>query len=147
MEKEEAMKMRQLGQLEKRVIYPNVQFYGAYIHDGEDVYLCNDIEEDEDGKIEIENYIKENILYTNLKKNYKTVKGRVITEDIRQSVSVNKGEVLVYIPDTGFVVPEYNMITIPEAIDIYKLLINENGGNENESIRNSEESIETDRRD
>lgn len=141
MEKEELKKMRQLGQLEKRVIYPNVQFYGAYVHNGNDIFLCNDIEETEDSKIEIENYIKNNILYTNLKRKYKTVKGREITEEIKQTVSVKKDEVLVYIPDTGFVVPEYNMITIPEAIEIYKLLINE-GDKEDESTRSSEESVE-----
>lgn len=133
--------MKKLEKLEKRVIYPDVQFYGAYVHDGEDIYLCNDIDElDEDSKIEIENYIKDNVLYTNIKRQYKTVKGRMVTEEVNQTITVNKGEVLVYIQGSGFVVPEYNMITIPEAIDLYKLL--ENGGNENESTRDTEESVE-----
>lgn len=133
--------MKKLEKLEKRVIYPDVQFYGAYVHDGEDIYLCNDIDElDEDSKIEIENYIKDNVLYTNIKRQYKTVKGRMVTEEVNQTITVNKGEVLVYIQGSGFIVPEYNMITIPEAIDLYKLL--ENGGNENESTRDTEESVE-----
>lgn len=133
--------MKKLERLEKRVIYPDVQFYGAYVHNGENIYLCNDTDElDEDSKIEIENYIKDNVLYTNIKRQYKTVKGRMVTEEVNQTITVNKGEVLVYIQGSGFVVPEYNMITIPEAIDLYKLL--ENGGNENESTRDTEESVE-----
>ena len=145
MKKEEIEKMKKLEKLEKRVIYPDVQFYGAYIHTGEDIYLCDDVEEDEDTKVRIECYIKDNVLYTNIERCFKTVKGRIVNEEIHQSISVNKGEVLVYVQGSGFVVPEYNMVTIPEAIELYKIL--ENGGNEDESIRNSEESIEADRRD
>ena len=145
MEKEEIEKMKKLEKLEKRVIYPDVQFYGAYIHTGEDIYLCDDVEEDEDTKVRIECYIKDNVLYTNIERCFKTVKGRIVNEEIHQSISVNKGEVLVYVQGSGFVVPEYKMVTIPEAIELYKIL--ENGGNEDESIRNSEESIEADRRD
>lgn len=144
MKKEEIEKMKKLESLEKRVIYPDVQFYGAYIHTGEDIYLCDDIEENEDTKVRIECYIKDNILYTNTSRYYKTIKGRVINEEIHQSITVNKGEILVYVPESGFVVPEYNMIKISEAIELYKLL--ENGGNEDEPIRSTEENIEANRR-
>lgn len=146
MEKEEIKKMKKLEKLEKRVIYPDVQFYGAYIHTGEDIYLCDDIEEDEDTKVRIECYIKDNVLYTNIERNYKTIKGRVVNEEIHQSISIDKNEVLVYVQGSGFVVPEYNMIKISDAIELYKIL--ENGGNEeDESIGNAKESIEIDRRD
>lgn len=144
MEKEEIEKMKKLEKLEKRVIYPDVQFYGAYIHTGEDIYLCDDVEEDEDTKVRIECYIKENVLYTNIDRYYKTMKGRVVKEEIHQSISINKDEALVYVQGSGFVVPEYNMITITEAIELYKIL--ENGGNEDESIGDAKESIEADRR-
>ena len=145
MKKDEIEKMKKLEQLEKRVIYPDVQFYGAYIHTGEDIYLCNDIEENEDSKAQIECYIKENILYTNIKQEYKTIKDRIVKNEIYQSISLKDNEVLIYVQGSGFVVPEYNMVTIPEAIDLYKLL--ENGGNEDEVVGNSEENIEDDRRD
>lgn len=145
MEKEEIEKMKKLERLEKRVIYPDVQFYGAYIHNGEDIYLCNDTTEDEDSRVNVECYIKDNVLYTNIKKHYKTMKDRIVDEEIHQSITLIENEVLVYVQENGFVVPEYNMVTIPQAIELYKIL--ENGGNENESIGNPEESIEADRRD
>lgn len=143
--KEEIEKMKKLEKLEKRVVYPDVQFYGAYIHTGEDIYLCNDIEENEDSRVEIECYIKDNVLYTNIKRNFKTVSDRIVTENINQSIQLKKEEVLVYISDSGFVVPEYKMVKIPEAIELYKLLIN--GDDENESVGSSEENIKDDRRD
>lgn len=127
--------MRKLENLEKRVIYPNVNFYGTYKHDGQDIYLCNDVDEDynEDGtkvenRIEVECYIIKNVLYTNLKREYIIRGNQRVTEESKQSVEIKEDELLIYLKGQGFIIPEYNMIPIPEAIDLYKLLIN---GDEN----------------
>ena len=122
MNKIESSKMRQLEKLEKRVIYPDVEFYGTYIHDGRDIYLCNDTEERDKDKITVECYIKNNILTTNLKREYISRFGKKVTEKATQTVELREGELLVYIPELGFTIPEYKMITIPEAIDLYKII-------------------------
>ena len=39
--------MKKLEKLEKYVVTPNVGFYGGFIYDGEDVFLCDDHDTDE----------------------------------------------------------------------------------------------------
>jgi len=125
MNKEEIEKMRKLESLEKRVIYPNVQFYGAYRHDGQDIYLCDDVDEDynEDGtkvvnRTEVECYILNNVLYTNLKREYIIRGNQKVIEESKQSVELKEDELLIYLKGQGFIIPEYKMISIPEAIDL-----------------------------
>ena len=45
--------MKKLEALTKYVIIPNVRFYGGFIYDGEDIFLCDDTDEDEDYYIHI----------------------------------------------------------------------------------------------
>lgn len=132
MKKEESKKMRQLDNLEKRVIYPDIDFYGAYKHDGKDIYLCNDIEKGKNDEIKVECYIIDNILITNLEREYVSKYGKKVKEKTTQKVELREGELLVYIPGLGFTIPEYKMVTIPEAIDLYKLIINEKEPNKGE---------------
>lgn len=145
MEKEEVEKMKKLERLEKRVIYPNVQFYGAYKHNGQDIYLCNDVDEDynEDGtqivnRIAVECYIIKNVLYTNLKREYIIRGNQKVTEESKQSVEIKKDELLIYLKGQGFIIPEYKMVTIPDAIDLYNLI----KGDEidDNSVRSEEEN-------
>lgn len=145
MEKKEIEKMRKLGSLEKRVIYPNVNFYGAYRHDGQDIYLCDDVDEDynEDGtkvvnRTEVECYILNNVLYTNLKREYIIRGNQKVTEESKQSVELKEDELLIYLKGQGFIIPEYKMITIPEAIDLYNLIKGDEV--DDNSVRSEEEN-------
>lgn len=145
MEKKEIEKMRKLESLEKRVIYPNVNFYGAYRHDGQDIYLCDDVDEDynEDGtkvvnRTEVECYILNNVLYTNLKREYIIRGNQKVTEESIQSVELKEDELLIYLKGQGFIIPEYKMITIPEAIDLYNLIKGDEV--DDNSVRSEEEN-------
>lgn len=145
MEKKEIEKMRKLESLEKRVIYPNVNFYGAYRHDGQDIYLCDDVDEDynEDGtkvvnRTEVECYILNNVLYTNLKREYIIRGNQKVTEKSIQSVELKEDELLIYLKGQGFIIPEYKMITIPEAIDLYNLIKGDEV--DDNSVRSEEEN-------
>ncbi len=137
---EKKTNMKKLESLEKRVIYPDVEFYGAYRHNGEDIYLCNDIEKDKKSKLQIECYIINNILTTNITKSYITKYGKKVKEKSTQKVELQDNELLVYVQGLGFVIPEYNMVTIQEAIDLYKII---KGDEDIESFRSSEESTKT----
>ena len=68
--------MKQLTELTKYVITPNVRFYGGFVYDGEDIFLCDDKDEDEDFKLHIKQRIVNNILITDGEKEYQTLKGK-----------------------------------------------------------------------
>lgn len=145
MEKKEIENMRKLESLEKRVIYPNVNFYGAYKHDGQDIYLCNDVDEDynDEGtkvvnRIEVECYIRDNVLYTNLKREYIIRGNQKVTEESKQSVELKEDELLIYLKGQGFIIPEYKMITIPEAINLYNIIKGDEV--DDNSVRSEEEN-------
>lgn len=129
MSEEDIKNMRKLESLEKRVIYPDVSFYGAYTHDGQDIYLCNDEDEDYNddgteiiGKSKIECYIVNNVLTTNIMREYLGRFGTKVTEKITQTVELRENELLVYEQGLGFVIPEYKMVTIPEAMNLYRII-------------------------
>lgn len=133
--------MKKLESLEKYVITPNVRFYGGYIYDGEDIFLCDDTDIDKDYLLNIKQVIENGILKTNLKIEYKMRNGKKVKEKSYQEIELNKGQLLVYVEGKGFVISEYNMVTIDEAKNIYDLL----KGERNDTEGNERKSIEDDR--
>lgn len=116
--------LRELDNLEKYVITPNVNFYGGYIHDGEDINLCDDETKEEDYYIRIKQEIKNNVLITDGKKEYKMKNDKSVKETWHQEVEINKDQLLIYLVGQGFVLPEYKMITIDKAQELYEILKN-----------------------
>lgn len=114
--------MKKLEVLTKYVIVPNVRFYGGFIYDGEDIFLCDDTDEDEDYYIHIKQKIVNNVLITDGEKEYKTLKGKVVKEKWFQEVEIEKNQKLVYIEGQGFTLSEYKLVTIDEAKEVYELL-------------------------
>nr|DAU10880.1 MAG TPA: hypothetical protein [Caudoviricetes sp.]DAV97327.1 MAG TPA: hypothetical protein [Caudoviricetes sp.] len=129
--------MKQLTELTKYVITPNVRFYGGFVYDGEDIFLCDDKDEDEDFKLHIKQRIVNNILITDGEKEYQTLKGKNVKENWHQEVEIEKGQKLIYLEGQGFTLSEYKMVTIDEAKDIYELL---KGDKEDDSGRNEEKN-------
>lgn len=132
-------KMKKLEKLEKYVIIPNTRFYGGFVFDGEDIYLCNDHDSihDENGKevfnIQIRQIIEDSILYTDIISNTIRRNGKKVHQEEHQELEIEKGQKLVYVENRGFTISEYNMVTIDEAKKLYDLLRsekNETEGNE-----------------
>lgn len=115
--------MNKIEKLDKYVITPNVGFYGGFIYDGKDIFLCDDHDEDEDYDFKVKQEIKNNILFTDLIREYK-VKEKKVKEKSHLEVEIEKGQLLVYIEGTGYTIPEYKMCTIDEAINHISLLKN-----------------------
>lgn len=131
--------MRKLKELIKYVITPNVRFYGGFIYDGNDIFLCDDEEKDEDYKLHIVQKIVNNVLITDGEKEYKTLNGKQVKEKWHQEVEIEKGQKIIYLEGQGFTLSEYKMVTIDEAKDIYELL---KGEKEDDSRGNEKEDTE-----
>lgn len=114
--------MKKLEKLEKYVVLPNVGFYGGFEYDGEDIFLCDDHDEDEGYDFRVTQEIKDNKLITDLKRSYERKNGKVVVEASHLEVEIEKGDLLVYVEGTGFTIPEYRMCKIDQAIDQYNLL-------------------------
>lgn len=114
--------MRNLEELEKVVVLPNVDFYGGYKWDGEDIFLCDDCEETEERGIRITQRIESGKLISHVRKHYVLRNEKKVVEDVFKETELEKDQLLVYVPDKGFVIPEYMMCTIDEAIEQYNLL-------------------------
>lgn len=114
--------MRKLEELEKVVIQPNVDFYGGYKWDGEDIFLCDDCEETEDRGIRITQRIEKGKLISHIRKHYVLRNEKKVVEDVYKETELEAGQLLVYARDKGFVIPEYVMCSINEAIEQYELL-------------------------
>lgn len=119
--------MKKIEKLDKYVLLPNVGFYGGFIYDGEDIFLCEDHDVDEDYDFIVKQEIKNNILYTDLIRQYKA-QGKEIKEVSHLEVTVKKGDLIVYIEGTGYTIPETRLVTIQEAKDQYDLLKNNKEG-------------------
>ena len=128
--------MRKLEKLEKYVILPNVGFYGGYIHDGQDIMLCDDHDEDVDYDLKVTQKIVENVLISDLERKYCIKGGKKVSEVSHQEVELVKGQLLVYVEGQGFTIPEYKMCLVDEAIKQYELLkgigTNDTEGNKEE---------------
>lgn len=136
--KEENKKFKKLESLTKYFIYPNTRFFGGYIHNGDNIYLCddNDSMSDEEGKenfkINVKQRIENDILYTDIKSTRIYKNGMKQNDTIHQELELKKGQLLVYVEHQGFVISEYKMVTVDEAKKIYDIL----GGNKNDSGAN-----------
>ena len=113
--------MKKIEKLDKYVILPNISFYGGFIFDGKDIFLCEDHDIDEDYDFKVKQEIKNGILITDLIREY-VVKGKKIKESSHLEVEIEKGQLLVYVEGTGYTMPEYRMCNIDEAIKQYSIL-------------------------
>ncbi len=127
--------MKELKDLEVYVMMPNVNPYGGYTHTGEDIKLCDDenveydmIENDKGEKVEkevertiVKQLIVENKLITDIKTKYMMRNGKWCEEETHQEVELVVGQLLVYVKGKGFVIPEYKMATVDEAIHLYDI--------------------------
>ena len=114
--------MRNLENLEKYVVLPNVDFYGGWKYDGEDIFLCDDCEETEGRGVRITQRIENGKLISHTRKHYILRNGKKVTEDVYKETELDEGQLLVYVAEKGFVIPEYLMCPIDEAIEQYNLL-------------------------
>ena len=81
--------MNKIEKLDKYVITPNVGFYGGFIYDGEDIFLCDDHDVDEDYDFKVKQEIKNNILFTDLTREYK-VEEKKVKEKSHLEVEIEK---------------------------------------------------------
>ena len=114
--------MKQLDNLEKYVIVPNVGFYGGFIYDGNDIALCDDHDIDDGYDFKVKQQIVDSVLITDLTKEYTRRNGKKVAEVTHQEVEIEKGQLLVYVEGLGFTIPEYRMCKIDEAIGQYETL-------------------------
>lgn len=114
--------MKQLENLEKYVIVPNVGFYGGFVYDGEDIFLCDDHDTDIGYDFHVLQSIANNMLITDIEKEYVRPNGKIVKETAHQEVEIEKGQLLVYVEGTGFTISEYRMCLIDDAIKQYELL-------------------------
>jgi len=116
--------MKRLESLTKYVVSPNIRFYGGFIYDGEDIFLCDDKEKSKDYYLRVKQTIENNVLISDITKRYKLKNGKKIKEKSHLEIEIEKGQKLVYIEGIGFTISEYKMIEIDEAIKYYKILKN-----------------------
>ncbi|MBQ9701360.1 MAG: hypothetical protein IJV71_12160 [Lachnospiraceae bacterium] len=114
--------MRKLEKLEKYVITPNVGFYGGFVYDGQDVFLCDDHDVEGTYDFKVVQKIVDGVLITDITKTYEHTKGKQVREAAHSEVEIEAGQLLVYVEGLGFTISEYKMCTIDEAMDIYGLL-------------------------
>ena len=111
--------MNKIEKLEKYVQKPNLTFYGAYIHDGTDIELCDDTEREDDYFFNVKQRIENNVMHTEIERKYMRNHKKILETSV-QRVELEDGEILVYVTGLGFVIPEYKMCSIEEAIEDYK---------------------------
>lgn len=125
--------MKELKDLEKYVIQPNMTPYGGYVHTGENIKLCEDedvdyeTQENENGeKIEVEiekTFVKQviidNKLITDIKTKYMMRNGKWCEEETHQEIELEEKQLLIYKKGNGFVIPEYRMYKAEDAIKLY----------------------------
>lgn len=132
--------MKKIKKLDKYVIKPNLAFYGGYNFNGEDIELCDDYDEikNEEGvQIYTENikqYIENNVLYTKIEIMRILKNGKKVLQNESQEIEIEKGQLLVYVQHRGFVISEYQMLTIDDAQKLYECL----RGDQNDTEGNEE---------
>lgn len=114
--------MKKIKKLEKYLITPNVNFYGGFIFDGEDIDLCDDRDYEEGYRVHIRQKIENSVLVTRLEKEYERNNGLKVKEKSYMEVELEKGQLLVYVQGTGFVIPEYKLCTVDEAVNLMSIL-------------------------
>lgn len=132
--------MKKIKKLDKYVIKPNLAFYGGYKFSGENIELCDDFDEikNEEGvQIYTENikqYIENNVLYTKIEIMRILKNGKKVLQNESQEIEIEKGQLLVYVQHRGFVISEYQMLTIDDAQKLYECL----RGDQNDTEGNEE---------
>lgn len=114
--------MKQLENLQKYVVVPNVGFYGGFEYDGEDVLLCDDHDVDDGYDFKVKQRIEGDVLITDIVRTYERNNGKKVSEVSHQEVEIEKGQLLVYVQGLGFTISEYRMCLIDDAIKQYELL-------------------------
>lgn len=114
--------MKKLEKLDKYVILPNVGFYGGFVHEGQDMDLCDDHDTDEGYDFKVKQRIEGDVLITDIERTYTRKNSKQVTEKSHLEVEIEKGQLLVYVEGTGFTIPEYRMCKVDEAIGQYELL-------------------------
>lgn len=112
--------MKQLEKLDKYVRVPDVNFYGAYFYDGEDIELHNETEDFDDTILTIIDTIENGIF-----KKYKKleVKSKKLVEETTLTYPLEKGQMLVYVENIGFTEVK-GLVSLDDAINRLKMLDN-----------------------
>lgn len=112
--------MKQLDKLDKYVRVPDVNFYGAYFYDGEDIELHNETEDFDDTILTIIDTIENGIF-----KKYKRleVKSKKLVEESTVTYPLEKGQMLVYVENMGFTEVK-GLVSLEDAINRLKMLDN-----------------------
>lgn len=110
--------MKQLDKLEKYVRVPDVNFYGAYFYDGEDIELHNETETLDDKTLTIVDVIENGIFHK-----HKELKiGETgLVEITDTTYPIKKGQMLVFIENMGFVEVK-GLVSLENAINRLKML-------------------------
>lgn len=114
--------MKRIEMLDKYVVTPNVGFYGGFVYDGEDIFLCDDHDTDEGYDCTVRQEIRNGVMITDLVREYTTRNDKKVKETSRLEVEIEKGQLLVYVEGTGYTIPEYRMCKVDEAIGLYDIL-------------------------
>lgn len=114
--------MKELKELGKYVIAPNVSFYGGLEYDGEDIKLCDDHDIDEGYDFHVKQIIKDDILITDIERIVTLRNGKTVKENSHMELELEKGQLLVYVEGTGFTLPQTKLVKVDEAIGHLKLL-------------------------
>ncbi len=128
--------MKKLEILKKYVVLPNVGFYGGFKYDGEDIFLCDDHDSDEGYDFHVIQKIENDILITDMEKEYKMKNEKMVKEKSHLEIELEKNQLLVYVEGVGFTIPELKMCEVDEAIAQYNILkgdIYDVKGNEKEN--------------
>ena len=113
--------MKKLEHLEKFVRTPDVNFYGVYFYDGEDIELHDETITQGEYTLTIKDIIENGVF----KKHKVLTDDKGLKEESFVEYPIKKDEMLVFIENEGFKKLSAGMIRIKEAIDRYKLLLNE----------------------
>lgn len=114
--------MKRIEMLDKYVVMPNVGFYGGFVYDGEDIFLCDDHDTDEGYDCTVRQEIRNGVMITDLAREYTTRNDKKVKETSHLEVEIEKGQLLVYVEGTGYTIPEYRMCKVDEAISLYDIL-------------------------
>lgn len=110
--------MKKLDKLEKYVRVPDVNFYGAYFYDGEDIELHNESETIDDKTLTIVDTIENGIFH---KHKVLEVKDKGLVEITDTTYPLEKGQMLVFIENLGFTEVK-GLVSLENAINRLKML-------------------------
>ena len=110
--------MKKLEKLEKYVRVPDVNFYGTYFYDGEDIELHNKTEEIENYSLTIIDKIENGIFY---KHKVLIDKESGLEEVTDTKYPVKEGEMLAFAENVGFTKMR-GLVSIEDAINRLKML-------------------------